>query len=140
RAAVDWSHDLLTEPERVLLRRLSVFAGGWTLAAAEGACGGDGLESAEVFGLLADLVDKSLVVAESEEEEARYRLLETLRQYGAEKLREAGEETAVRTRRLTWFTALAEQAAPRLRGSEQGSWLTRLEREHDNFRAALAWS
>jgi non-specific serine/threonine protein kinase len=80
RAAVDWSYTLLPEAERVLLRRLAVFAGGWTLAAAEGVCGGDGLEAVDVFPLLVDLVDKSLVVAEPEDAEPRYRLLETLRQ------------------------------------------------------------
>jgi predicted ATPase len=80
RAAVDWSYALLPEPERVLLRRLAVFAGGWTLAAAEAVCAGDGLEVADVFALLVDLVDKSLVVVEPADDEARYRLLQTLRQ------------------------------------------------------------
>jgi non-specific serine/threonine protein kinase len=140
RAAVDWSYTLLPEAERVLLRRLAVFAGGWTLAAAEGVCGGDGLEAVDVFPLLVDLVDKSLVVAEPEDAEPRYRLLETLRQYGGERLREAGEEAAVRTRHLEWYDAFADGTELRLRGSDQMVWLARTEREHDNIRAALAWS
>jgi predicted ATPase/class 3 adenylate cyclase len=92
RALVDWSYDLLTGPERILFRRLSVFAGGWLLEASEGICAGDGVEELEVLDLLAQLVDKSLVLAEEHVGEARYGLLETLRQYGTEKLRAAGEE------------------------------------------------
>jgi non-specific serine/threonine protein kinase len=110
------------------------------LPAAEGVCGGDGLEAADVFPLLVDLVDKSLVVAEPEDAEPRYRLLETLRQYGGERLREAGEEAAVRTRHLEWFAGLADGAELGLRGPDQMMWLARLDREHDNVRAALAWS
>lgn len=140
RAAVDWSYALLPEPERILLRRLAVFAGGWTLPAAEAVCGGAGLEAADVFPLLVDLVDKSLVVAEPEEAEPRYRLLETLRQYGVERLREADEALAVRTRHLEWFAGLADEMEQGLRGPDQLTWLARLEREHDNVRTALAWS
>jgi predicted ATPase/DNA-binding CsgD family transcriptional regulator len=140
RALIDWSHDLLTEPERTLLRRLAVFAGGWTLEAAEGVCSGGGVEAPEVLDLLLALVDKSLVVAEEHGQQMRYRLLETIRQYGAEHQRAAGEDGALRTRHLDWFLALAETAWPELTGPEQGQWLDRLEREHDNFRAALAWS
>jgi non-specific serine/threonine protein kinase len=140
RAAIDWSYALLSEPERRLLRRLSVFSGGWTLEAAEAVGAGDGLAGDEVFGLLLDLVNKSLVVADPEGAEARYRLLETLRRYGTERLREAGEEAAVRTRHLAWCAALTEDLARRIDVGEQSIWLGRLEREHDNFRAALAWS
>ena len=140
RAAVDWSYALLPEPERVLLRRLSVFAGGWPLAAAEGVCAGDGLDAADIFALLVDLVDKSLVVAEPEGDEARYRLLEILREYGGERLREVGEEAVVRRRHLEWYAAYVAGTHRKTRGAEQGVWLGRLERDHDNVRAALAWS
>jgi non-specific serine/threonine protein kinase len=140
RAALDWSHDLLTAPEQVLLRRLSVFAGGWTLAAAEAVCAGDGIEAWEILDLLDGLVNKSLVLLEDGAEEARYRLLETVRQYGWERLAASSEEAAVGDRHLAWCVTLAEEAASQLRGSEQGAWLARLEREHDNLRAALAWT
>jgi predicted ATPase/DNA-binding CsgD family transcriptional regulator len=140
RAAIDWSYALLSEQERQLFRRLSVFAAGWTLGAAEVVCASDGLAGDEVCGLLLDLVDKSLVVADPEGVEARYRLLGTLRQYGTERLREAGEEMTVRNRHLAWCAELTEEAANRLHGGDQGVWLGRLEREHDNLRMALSWS
>jgi len=146
RAAVDWSYELLSEPERVLFRRLSVFAGGWTLDAAEEVCSGEEIEPEDVLGLLLQLVDRSLVLAEEQPADAgrvtgvRYRLLETLRQYGAEKLRDAGDEQAVRARHLAWGLELAEEAGSSLRwqgGTDQGK---RLDAEHDNVRAALGWS
>ena len=147
RALVDWSHELLSEPERVLFRRLSVFAGGWTLDAAEEVCSGEGIEPEDVLGLLLQLVDRSLVLAEEHPADAgrvtgvRYRLLETLRQYGAEKLHEAGDEQAVRARHLAWSLGLADKEAGaslrRQGGVDQGR---RLDAEHDNLRAALGWS
>jgi tetratricopeptide (TPR) repeat protein len=140
RAAIDWSHDLLSDPERIVLRRLAVFAGGCTVEAAEAVCGGDGIDTAEVLDLLLRLVDKSLVVAEEEEGKARYRMLETVQQYGRERLREAGEVEAVRRRHRDWYLELAERAEPRLLGEEQAAWLDRLEQEHANLRAALTWS
>jgi len=142
QAMIDWSYDLLSGPERALLRRLSVFAGGWTLEAAEAVCGGDEVEAAEVLDLLVQLVNKSLVVAERERgREARYRLLETIRQYAREKLAESGEEEKLRERHRDWFSALAERAEPELRGGRDPiSWLNRLEAEHDNLRTALEWS
>ena len=139
RATVDWSYALLSEPERTLFNRLSVFAGGWTLEAAEAICAGEGIEAGEVFELLAQLVDKSLVLAEERSGEVRYRLLETIRQYGAEKLRQAGEEVVQRERHRDWYLRLAEQAEPKLKGPEQAAWLNRLAIEHDNLRAALEW-
>jgi non-specific serine/threonine protein kinase len=139
RALIDWSYDLLTEQERGLLARLSVFTGGWTLAAAEQVCAGEGIEDWEVMDLQTSLVDKSLVTAEADENAARYRLLETVRQYAAEKLEESGETEAVRGRHGTWYLALAAEAMPQLSGPEQAVWLDRLESEHDNFRAALTW-
>jgi len=142
RAAMDWSYDLLTEPERALLRRLAVFAGGWTLEAAESICGDDGTAGVggeAILDLLTRLVDKSLVEVESGTA-PRYRMLETVRQYGWEKLAAADELSAVRDRHLTWFAALAETASRYLQGPQQKTWLDRLDGERDNFRAALAWA
>ncbi len=140
QAAMDWSYGLLSEGERAVLRRLSVFAGGVTLEAAERVCGGEGVEATDLLDLLSHLVDKSLVVAETEDGPPRYRLLETVRQYGRDRLREAGEERATRERHRDWFLDLAERAEPELRGHQQSDWLDMLEREHDNLRAALEWS
>jgi predicted ATPase/DNA-binding CsgD family transcriptional regulator len=140
RAALDWSHDLLSERERQLLRRLSVFVGGWTLEAAEDVCAGDGLAAAEVLPLLVQLVEKSLVVAEEQHGVAGYRLLATVRQYGAEKLREAGEETSLRDRHLAWFAAVAEQTEELLWSPDQVAWFARLKADEENLRAALEWS
>ena len=135
RGAVDWSYALLSEPEQTLLRRLSVFAGGWTLEAAE-AVAGDG----NTLGLLLSLVDKSLVQVDGEPgAEPRYRLLETMRQYGAEKLAEHGDGDLVRRRHRDWFQALAMRGARDMGGANARAWFDRLETEHDNFRAALAW-
>src|SRR6266536_2676743 len=106
RAALDWSYDLLTDAERRLLRRLAVFAGGWTLEAAEQVCAGDGIAPEDVLELLVQLVNKSLVVVEIQAETQRYRLLEMIRQYAWEKPREADEEAAMRHRHLEWVRAL----------------------------------
>jgi predicted ATPase/class 3 adenylate cyclase len=140
RAAIDWSYHLLSETERVLLRRLSVFARGWTLEAVESVCAGESVETTAILDLLTSLVDKSLVLAETQRGDARYRLLETVRQYARDRLREAGEEAEVRTRHRAWCLTLAEQADAELRGPRQRIWLDRLEVEHDNLRSALAWS
>ena len=141
KATIDWSYDLLAAAEKVVLRRLSVFAGGWPLEAAESVCAGEEVEEWEVLDLIARLVAKSLVVAESPEEgRVRYRMQENLRSYAQERLAEAGEVEALSARRRDWFLALAEEAEPNLSGPEQGSWLNRLERDHDNLRAALAFS
>jgi DNA-binding CsgD family transcriptional regulator/tetratricopeptide (TPR) repeat protein len=140
RATMDWSYDLLSDPERTLLRRLSVFAGGWPFEAAEAVCAGGAVEAADILDLLTQLVDKSLVIAETDGGEARYRLLETVRQYADEKLRNAGEAAQVRRRHRDWFLALAEQAGSELRGPKYSIWLDRLETEHDNLRAAYEWT
>jgi predicted ATPase len=141
QAMIDWSYDLLPEPERALLRRLSVFAGGWTLEAAETVCQGSGIDDYNLLELLTQLINKSLVVVDADQEiETRYRLLETVRQYAREKLSEAGEGLEVRDRHLQYFLGLAERAEPQVQGAEQQAWLDRLEVEHDNFRAALEWS
>jgi non-specific serine/threonine protein kinase len=146
RAALDWSYNLLVEQERALFRWLSVFAGGFTLEAAETVCadaGGQGVIAPhKVFDLLCDLVDKSLVmvVAWEQGEQARYRLFEPIRQYAREKLHLSGEVEQLSGRHRAFFLALAEAAEPKLRGPEQLVWLERLEGEHDNLQAALAWS
>jgi non-specific serine/threonine protein kinase len=140
RAATDWSYALLSEPERTVLRRCSVFAGGWTVDAAEDVCSGGAVERVEVLELFSSLIDKSLITANMRDREARYRLLETIRQYGSERLEESGEVDSVRSRHQAWCLALAEEAAPELWGPRQALWLARLEREHDNLRAALEWS
>jgi predicted ATPase/class 3 adenylate cyclase len=136
RATVGWSYSLLTEAEQVLLGRLSVFAGGFGLAAAEAVCGSGRLDVLEVADLLGSLVDKSLVVAEQAGETLRYRLLETVRLFAAEKLAEAGEAAAVGAAHCAHFLALAEAAAAPLTGPEQGKWLARLDADQDNLRRA----
>jgi len=141
RALIDWSYGLLSESERMLLRRLSVFAGGWTLEAAETVCAGNGIEPDDVLNLLTHLVEKSLVISEEAIGEARYRMLETVRQYTREKLFESGEGEAMRSVHLTYFIRWAEAMIPRLRGGpEQLRWFERWEREFDNVRAALDYA
>jgi predicted ATPase/DNA-binding SARP family transcriptional activator len=143
RAAIDWSHDLLPEKERILFRRLSAFAGGWTLPAAEAICTGAGVEENEVFDLLSRLVDKSLVEVQPGGEEARYRMLQTVRQYSSELLLESGESGTVRNRHLDYFTRLVEAANPHLGfwlpDRDRDLWLSRFEAEYDNLRTAVRW-
>jgi predicted ATPase/Tfp pilus assembly protein PilF len=161
RATLDWSYDLLSEPERVVMRRLSVFVGGWTLEAAEAVCSDCGSRIADrglgtdasatrnpqsticnekVLDLLTSLIERSLVIYEERQGEARYRLLETVRQYFSERLLRSGEGEATRGQHLSYFLALAEAAEPQLMRAQQGQWLERLETEHDNLRAALAFA
>ncbi len=149
RATLAWSYELLDEPERELFGRLSVFAGGWTLEAAEEVCSGTGTGQDDVLNLLSRLVDKSLVVAEAsspgEEGALRYRMLEPVRQYGRERLEESGEAERVRERHAGYYLALAEEtdeeeAEPELLGTRPVAWLERMEAEHGNLRAALDWS
>jgi predicted ATPase/DNA-binding SARP family transcriptional activator len=139
RAAIDWSYDLLTEAERMLLRRLAVFAGGWSLEAAEAVCAGEGVEDWEILDLLTQLVDKSLVQYEEHDGEGRYRLLEIIRQYSRARLLETGEAVSLRRRHRDLFLALAERAEPELQRADQVAWLKRLDLEQDNLRAALDW-
>jgi predicted ATPase/class 3 adenylate cyclase len=138
RATVEWSHSLLTGAEQVLLRRLSVFAESFDLDAAEAVCGFGDVEAFDVAGLLGSLVDKSLVVAEPAGAALRYRLLETIRQFAAERLADAGadEAAAVEVAHRGHFLALAEAAAPHLTGSGQGVWFARLDADHANLRRA----
>lgn len=172
RAAIDWSYDLLDPAEQALFRRLSVFAGGFTLEAVEAiwlrqislplpgppACpewhpeprpddlgGVEGLvegrsRRASLLDLLTRLLDKSLLSAEAVAAEMRYGMLETIRQYGQEKLAAAGEETGARRQHLRWYTCLAEQAETHLLGAKQITWLNRLDLDHDNLSAALRWA
>ncbi len=140
RAAMDWSYDLLSEDERTLFRRLSVFSGGLTLGAAEAVCAENTFEADDVLDLLSNLVDKSLVVADGLNGDTRYRLLETIRQYGHDKLLESGEAAVIQQKHLDWYLQVAERAEPELQGPNQVGWLEHLEVEHDNLRAALAWN
>jgi non-specific serine/threonine protein kinase len=140
RSAIEWSYDLLNDAEKALLCRVSVFSGGWTLEAAEEVCAGEGIDEDRVLDLLTSLVDKSLIVTEERNGGTRYRLLETVRQYAQDRLRESGEETRWQEQHLTHFLALVEEAEPQLAGADQLAWLDRLETEHDNLRSALAWS
>jgi len=139
RATMDWSYSLLSEQEHILFRRLSIFAGGFTLEAAEAICTDEGTDKAEILDVLARLVDKSLVVVEEREDEIRYRFLETIRQYSQERLWEAGEVARLQERHWTWYTGLVERAGLDLLGKEQVAWFNRFEREHDNLRAALRY-
>jgi non-specific serine/threonine protein kinase len=139
-ATVEWSYELLPEEERRLLRRLSVFAGGWTLEAAEQVCAGDGIERENVLDLLTRLVDKSLVMVEDDEHGGRrYRCLETVRHYARERVRQSGESDSVAARHFGFFLELARRAEPELTRAEQLAWLETLQVEHDNLRGALEW-
>ena len=140
RALIDWSYDLLRDAEKRVLQRLSVFAGGWTLEAAERVCAGEGVDEGDALDLLTSLADKSLVAVDRTDGQSRYRLLETVRQYARESLLESGGGEAVRKRHGDYFLALAEAAETKLVGAEQAEWLRRLEDEHDNLRSALEWS
>ncbi len=138
RSLIDWSHDLLSDSERRLFRRLAVFARGRTLEAIEGVCSGDGVELFEVVDLLTQLVDKSLVYVEKTPEHgARYFILESIWEYANEKLKEAGEVDNFRIRHLDYFLQFAEDAAPKIRGAEQREWLEVVAQEGYNIRYAL---
>src|SRR5881396_891250 len=140
RSTIEWSHSLLTEPERILLRRLAVFAGGFTLDAAEAVAGGAGgaIAAVDVLDLLSGLVDKSLVALETEALEARYRMLETMRQFARERLDEAGEAAELGRRHALFFLARAEAAEPFLANQSEG-WQERLAGDLGNLRAAADW-
>jgi predicted ATPase/DNA-binding CsgD family transcriptional regulator len=141
--AVAWSYDLLSEDERKLYRRLSVFRGGWTIEAAEGVAGNPstGELEGDVFEGLSALVDHNIVRPdERSADEPRFTMLETIREYGLERLHESGEAAEARERHARYFMELGVQAESELTGANQPLWLERLEREHDNLRSALAWS
>ena len=136
RAVIDWSWELLTDAERVVLRRLSVFSGGASLEAAERVCAGDAVETGQVLELLTALTEKSLVLTEGDRA-PRYRMLGTIKEYAEQRLAEAGESDLTRRAHLAYFTELAETAEPHLRRAEQLEWLATLEVEHDNIGAAM---
>ena len=140
RAAIDWSFELLTEPEQRLLGRLAVFAGGCTLQAAETVCSGDGIDPGAVFDLLAGLVARSLVVAEQSGPQSRYRLLETIRQYGEERLDQAGETERWRARHAGYYAGFLRQVREHDRGRDEVFWAIRLSAEQDNLLAAWSWA
>jgi predicted ATPase/DNA-binding XRE family transcriptional regulator len=139
RATLDWNYDLLSVAERSLFARLAVFVGGWSLEAAEAVCNAD--DEAEVLHHMSALVDKSLVKQQADiQHEARFTMLETVREYALERLEESGELERLRRRHAAYFLKMAEEAELALQGPLQAAWLDRLETEHDNFRAALSWS
>ncbi|MCW3030748.1 MAG: regulatory protein LuxR, partial [Solirubrobacterales bacterium] len=137
RASVDWSHELLSDAERVLLRRLAVFAGGWTLDAVEDVCADERLDRLAILDLLTSLIDKSLVVVDEHGTSVRYRLLETVRQYALDRVTQAGELPALRDRHRDAYLARAEQIAPHLEACGQAVWLDALDPESANMSAAL---
>jgi len=144
RAAIDWSHNLLTEPEQILFRRLAVFAGGFTLESVEAVAVGEHVSKAQVPDLLEQLIDKSLVTVRAGSEDSvsktRYDMLETIREYAREKLLSLDEEELICARHLRYFLQFSEQAEPALRGPGQMEWLARLKDERDNLRIALGWA
>jgi tetratricopeptide (TPR) repeat protein len=140
RATIDWSFGLLSEHERILLRRLSVFSGGWTVEAAESVCADDVLPAAQIFELQSSLVDKSLVVAEYDRDEPRFHFLESTRAYALEKLVEGGERDRLLRRHCQWIAEFAERAYIRHWEVALARWSPLVEAEQDNICAALAWS
>ena len=139
-STIDWSYELLDDSERMVLRRLAVFAGGFGLEAAEGVVAGEDLDSFEVLDLLVRLVEKSLVVAESRSGSTRYRLLETIHDYAWERLDEAQETDDVSGRHAGYFVELAQRAGLGLQGPDELAWRDRVEEDVDNLRGALAWA
>jgi non-specific serine/threonine protein kinase len=140
RTTIDWSHDLLGNKEQVLLRRLAVFPSSWTLRHAEEVCTGAGLEQLEVLDLLAQLVDKSMVLVDTRQAIARYRFLEPIRQYALERLEASDDADAFRARHAAAFLAMAQATAGVDAGPDEIASLDRMEAEHDNLRAALRWA
>jgi non-specific serine/threonine protein kinase len=140
RSVLDWSYDLLSGRDQAMLRRVAVFAGGWTLANAELICAGDGIEAANVLERLTSLIDKSLIVTDEQGGVTRYRMLETVRQYACDRLCERGEEARWRSSHLVAYAALAEEFFKQMLGPNQQSELSRIASEHDNLRGALAWA
>lgn len=141
RGAIDWSYNLLSEKEQTLLRRLAVFSGGRTVETAKAICAdASALYEQEVFELLVQLTDKSLLFTEPQSEATRFNFLETIHEFAREKLQQSGEEIEIRNRHLTYFCRMAEQFELEIEGQNQMAWLNRCETEHNNMRAALDWS
>ncbi|HSW04103.1 ATP-binding protein [Aquabacterium sp.] len=140
RSLIDWSHDLLSAGEKAMLRRAAAFSGGVTVDAAEAVCTGDGVSREEVFDLLTSLTDKNLLVAETHDDATRFGMLETVRHYAREQLRESGEEVSTRARHLAYCLSLAERLDGAGDDAQRQLMLGRMDLEHDNVRGALAWS
>ena len=140
RDTIDWSYDLLDPNERLVLQRLSIFADRFSLDAAEAVCAGEGIRTEDVLDILASLVAKSLVVVEDRVDEARYHLLETIRQYGRERLDASPESAAVLARHANYYCALVRRAEPHLLASTRPEWVDRIQRELDDLRLVLAWT
>jgi predicted ATPase/DNA-binding XRE family transcriptional regulator len=140
QAAIDWSYDLLSPTEQTLFRRLSVFVNGWTFEAAEFVCSDTNIKSEDVLDLLTQLVNKSLVYTEEIQSQTRYHVLEIIRQYANQKLKESDENKLLRDHHLNYYLNLAETAAPHLIRPEQLEWLARLDTDYDNLRTALGWT
>ncbi len=138
RALVDWSYDILSEEEQTVLRRLSVFVGGFDMPAAEQVCGAEPLDVNDVLDLVSSLVEKSLVMLEERDEGTRYRMLETIRDYARDKLEQSGEAAATLARHCDHYFVMVKAAGRGLQGSEQADWVWRVEAELDNVRAAIA--
>ena len=136
-ATIDWSYQLLTEPEQSLFMRLSAFAGGWDLEAAHGVCGADGTSEDDTLELLTGLVDKSMVIVRSVLDRTRYGVLETLRAYGRERLRENGIDDQYATRHTVYYTELVERAHAGMHGADERAWVERALPDYDNMRAAF---
>jgi non-specific serine/threonine protein kinase len=139
RALIDWSYDLLTDSEKAMLRRVSVFSGGWTLKAAEHVCRGHAIEPVDTFDVLTSLADKNLIVAETHDNATRYGILETVRQYAQDLLREHGEEMQVHRQHLAYLVAMTDETQSKNPSGSQ-AYLDRVETELDNIRVALSWS
>jgi predicted ATPase len=140
RNAIDWSYDLLNEAEQKLLRRLAVFWGGCTLEGAEAVCNTADDLGADIFDVISSLLDKSLIVQrQRDNDESRFGMLETIREYSLERLKESGEEAATKRAHAAYCLVLAEEGNPDLSESERAAWLARCDAEHDDFRAALDW-
>jgi non-specific serine/threonine protein kinase len=140
RAMIDWSYGLLSDQEKTLFRRLAVFAGGWSLEAADSICSGDGIETKQVYECLSQLAHKSMLVTEHNHGGVRFYMLETIRQYAQEKLSESLETENMSNRHLDFFVILAESSNLKLKTTERITHKRRLELEHDNLRGALRWS
>lgn len=143
RGAIEWSYNLLSEPERILTYRLSVFSDSWASHSAEAICGGTGenplSRRGEIFDLLIQLADKSLVITDKLEDETRFRFLETIHNFAREKLQESGEGPQVKNQHLAYFAVFAEEAEKHLDDASQVEWTERVEQEHANIRVALDW-
>jgi predicted ATPase/class 3 adenylate cyclase len=139
RGLIDWSYELLTENERVFFRRLSIFAGGWSLAAAEEVCSGGDIRKVDILDLLSNLIDKSLVMAEQKDGLRRYRFLETIQQYSKDRLEESGEAREYRFKHADFYLNMADETYGALWGPDQFFYLERLEEEYGNLRKALDW-